>query len=142
MPTVGFARVLAGAKSFKDQGIPNLSDTYRGQILIGQSEVRAAIIKDIPLREVANEVLAATLASAISLPVPPPFIALASPSDLVTKHASKLGASSVLFASADVNSPSISQIIVAQSAQAQNGRYASGGKIADRLRLVGRILRI
>jgi hypothetical protein len=116
---VEFARVLAGARSFKDQGIANLSDTYRGQILIGTSEVRTAIIKDIPVREVANEVLAATLAIAISLPVPPPFIALASPSDLNAKHASKLGASSLLFASADVNSPSVAQIVVAQSAQAQ-----------------------
>jgi hypothetical protein len=119
VPTVGFARLLAGAKTFKDQGIANLSDTYRGQILVGPNDVRTAIIKDIPLREVANEVLAATLAIAISLPVPPPFIALASPADLVTKHASKLGTSSILFASADVRSPSISQIIVAQSSQAQ-----------------------
>jgi hypothetical protein len=119
VPTVGFARILAGAKPFKDQGIANLSDTYRGQILVGPNDVRTAIIKDIPVREVANEVLTATLASAISLPVPPPFIALASPADLVTKHASKLGTSSILFASADVRSPSISQIIVAQSAQAQ-----------------------
>jgi HipA-like protein len=119
VPAVGFARVLAGAKSFKDQGIANLSDTYRGQILIGKSEVRAAIIKDIPLREVANEVLAATLAIAISLPVPPPFIALASPSDLATKYASKLGASSLLFASADVNSPSVAQLVLPQSGQVQ-----------------------
>jgi hypothetical protein len=71
--TVGLARVLAGARSFKDQGIANLSDTYRGQILIGQSEVRQAIIKDIPVREIANEVLTAALALAISLPVPLPF---------------------------------------------------------------------
>jgi hypothetical protein len=110
---------LAGAKSFKDHGIANLSDTYRGQILIGESEVRTAIIKDIPVREVANEVLAATLAIAMSLPVPPPFLALASPSDLPTKHASKLGVSSLLFASADANSPSVAQIVVAQSPQAQ-----------------------
>ena len=119
MPTVQLARVLAGAKSFKDQGIANVNDTYRGQILIGQNDVRTAIIKDIPIREVANEVLAATLGLAISLPVPPPFIALASPSDLTTKHASKLGGSSILFASADVNSPSVAQIVVAQAVPAQ-----------------------
>ncbi|WP_166304366.1 HipA family kinase [Bradyrhizobium sp. 2S1] len=112
MPTVGFARLLAGARSFKDQGIANVSDTYRGQILVGQGDVRTAIIKDIPIREVANEVLAATLAIAISLPVPPPFLALASTSDLATKHASKLGGSSLLFASADVNTPSIAQIVL------------------------------
>ncbi|ODM70508.1 HipA family kinase [Bradyrhizobium elkanii] len=112
MSTVGFARVLAGATSFKDQGIANLSDTYRGQILLANGEVRTAIIKDIPIREVANEVLAATLALALSLPVPPPFLALASPSHLATKHASKLGGSSLLFASADVNTPSVAQIVL------------------------------
>jgi hypothetical protein len=119
VPAVGLARVLAGAKSFKDQGITNVSDTYRGQILIGKNDVRSAIIKDIPIREVANEVLAAALGIAISLPVPPPFIALASPTELLTKHASKLGGSSILFASADVDSPSVSQIIVAQNGPAQ-----------------------
>lgn len=113
MATVGFARVLAGARSFKDQGIANLSDTYRGQILIGHSDVRQAIIKDIPIRELANEVLAAALALAISLPVPPPFLALASPSHLPTKHASMLGGSALVFASADMNSPSIAQIVIA-----------------------------
>ncbi|UPJ48503.1 hypothetical protein IVB30_36535 [Bradyrhizobium sp. 200] len=119
MSTVGFARVLAGARHFKDQGITNLSDTYRGQILVAQGEVRAAIIKDIPIREVANEVLAAALALALSLPVPPPFLALASPSDLPAKHASKLGGSFLLFASADVNSPSVAQIVVGRSGAAQ-----------------------
>jgi hypothetical protein len=119
VPTVELAKVLAGAKSFKDQGIANVSDTYRGQILVGKNDVRAAIIKDISIREVANEVLAATLGLAISLPVPPPFIALASPNDLPTRHASKLGGSSILFASADVNSPSVAQIVVAQAGPAQ-----------------------
>jgi hypothetical protein len=117
--TVQFARVLAGARSFKDKGIANLSDTYRGQIFIGNNEVRTAIIKDIPVREVANEVLAATLAIAISLPVPPPFIALASSSVLTTRYASKLGTSSLLFACADVSSPSVAQIVVAESEQTQ-----------------------
>lgn len=112
MTTIGFARVLAGARSFKDQGIANLSDTYRGQILIGPSEVRAAIIKDVPIREVANEVLSAALALALSLPVPPAFLAIASPSDLPTKHASKLGGSSLMFASADVTAPSVAQIML------------------------------
>jgi len=119
VPTVELARVLAGARSFKDQGIANLSDTYRGQILIGQNDVRPAIIKDIPIREVANEVLSAALGLAMALPVPPPFIALASTSDLTTKYASKIGGSSILFASADVNSPSVAQVVVAQAGSGQ-----------------------
>ena len=111
--------MLAGAKSFKDQGIANLSDTYRGQILVEGGDVRAAIIKDIPVREVANEVLAATLAIAISLPVPPPFLALASPTDFSAKHAPKLGGSSLLFASADVQSPSVAHILFSRTGTAQ-----------------------
>lgn len=118
MSTVGFARVLVGAKSFKDQGIANLSDTYRGQILVGANDVRTAIIKDIPVREVANEVLAATLAIALALPVPPPFLAIASPADIPARHAPKIGDSSLLFASADVQSPSIAFIVRAQQAAA------------------------
>jgi hypothetical protein len=118
METVKFARVLAGAKSFKDLGIPNLGDTYRGQVLLSDGQLQAAIIKDIPLRELANEVFAATLCAALSLPAPSAFIALASPNDLNVRHAPRLGGSPVLFASADVGSPSIAQIVVSQPAPA------------------------
>jgi hypothetical protein len=97
--------VLVGAKSFKDRGIANLSDTYRGQILLASGEVKTAIIKDIPIRELANEVMTAALAHAISLPVPPAFIALAEPANLSTRFASKIGTSSLVFASADVGCP-------------------------------------
>jgi len=45
----------------KDLGIPNVGETYRGQILICTSDVRPAIIKDIPSQELANEVLATAL---------------------------------------------------------------------------------
>jgi hypothetical protein len=118
LPAVEIARVLAGAKSFKDQGIANVSDTYRGQILIGASDVRPAIIKDIPVRELANEVLAATLGVALSLPVPPPFLAIADPSDLPTKYAPMLGKSALLFASADLKSPSVAQLVINQTSAA------------------------
>lgn len=119
MPVVEVARVLAGARSFKDQGIANLSDTYRGQILIGSGDIRPAIIKDIPVRELANELLAATLGIALSLPVPRPFLAIADPGDFPTKHASKLGNSALLFASADMKSPSVAQLVINQNGAAQ-----------------------
>lgn len=136
MATIGFARVLAGARSFKDQGIANLSDTYRGQIFVGEGSVRAAIIKDIPIREVANEVLAATLGIALSLPVPPPFLALASPADLSTRHASKIGGSSLLFASADVQSPSVAYLVLAQKGVVQ---AAAMGLVASAMKDCGKL---
>jgi hypothetical protein len=109
---VELATVLAGARSFKDLGIPNVSDTYRGQILIGGGEVRTAIIKDIPVRELANEVVTAALGAALSLPVPKAYIALAEPAILATNHAPRLGSASLLFASTDVFTPSVAQIVV------------------------------
>lgn len=114
-PTVQLARILTGAKSFKDRGIANLSDTYRGQILLKNGDVKTAIIKDIPVRELANEVMTAALAAAVSLPVPPAYIALVEPAILRTRFAPKLGTSALVFASADVNSPSVAQLLLGQS---------------------------
>lgn len=111
-PAVGRAKVLAGAQTFKDQGIANLSDTYRGQIYLANGEVKPAIIKDIPLRELANEVMAAALAKVLSIPVPPAFLALASPAVIAARHAPKVDNDFLLFASADVSSPSVAQLIV------------------------------
>lgn len=111
-PSVGRAKVLAGAETFKDQGIANLSDTYRGQIFLESGEIKPAIIKDIPLRELANEVMAAALARVLALPVPPAFLALASPSVIAAKHAPRVGNDFLLFASADVSSPSVAQLVV------------------------------
>jgi hypothetical protein len=132
-PAVQLATVLAGAKSFKDIGIPNLGDTYRGQILISPNEVRTAIIKDIPLRELANEVVTAALGSALLLPVPQAYIALAAPGDLATSKAPKLGTSSLLFASTDVSSPSVAQIVVGLDP------YAALRRVADTLLKSGRL---
>lgn len=108
----GLATVLAGLTSFKDLGIPNIGDTYRGQILLASKEVRSAIIKDIPQRELANEILIAALASALSLPVPDSFLAIAAPEVLKSSKAPKLGTSSLLFASTDVSYPSVAQLVL------------------------------
>ncbi|MEY9884975.1 HipA family kinase [Bradyrhizobium sp. USDA 329] len=108
--SIGKGRLLLGATAFKDAGIPNLGDTYRAQILTANG-VRAAIVKDIPLRELANEIMAATLASALGLPTPPAFIVAATESVLVTRYAPKVDKVSFLFGSADLSSPSVAQII-------------------------------
>jgi hypothetical protein len=87
---IGRGRLLLGATTFKDAGIANLSDTYRGQILT-EKGVRSAIVKDIPIRELANELMAAVLATELGLHVPPAFIVAAAETVLVTKYAPKVG---------------------------------------------------
>jgi len=108
--SIGKGRLLLGATAFKDAGIANLSDTYRGQILT-KDGVRHAIIKDIPVRELANELMAYVLAAELGLAVPPAFLVAAAEDVLVTKHAPKLDKVSLLFGSADLSSPSVAQIV-------------------------------
>jgi hypothetical protein len=110
LATIGKGRLLLGATAFKDAGIANLSDTYRGQILT-ENGVRSAIVKDIPARELANELMAAVLATELGLPIPPAFLVAAAENVLVTKHSPKIDNVSLLFGSADLSSPSVAQII-------------------------------
>jgi len=110
VPTIGTARLLIGAVTFKDAGIANLGDTYRAQILTKEG-VRNAIVKDIPMRELAYELMAAALAFELSLPVPPAYLVAADKSVLATKHAPKDGDESFLFGSVDLKSPSVAQIV-------------------------------
>jgi hypothetical protein len=131
--SVLLATVLAGARKFKDLGIPNLGETYRGQILLASNEVRTAIIKDIPLRELANEVATAALGAALSLPLPQAFIALATPDVLPTTRAPKLGTSSLLFASTDAGARSVAQIVIGPQ------RHAALKLVAEALLKSGRL---
>ena len=109
---VGRARVLAGLVSFKDTGIPNLSNTYKGRVLLEDGTVQHAIVKDLPIRELANEVLAAALGIELGLPIPRAYLASAATGVLATSAAPKQAdGSSVVFASLDAQSPSISQIV-------------------------------
>lgn len=109
-PTIGKARLLRGAVPFKDAGIPNLGDTYRAQIAT-DSGVKHAIVKDVPQRELANEMMAAALAVELDLPVPAAFIVVAESDVLATRFAPKAGNVSYLFGSADLKSPSVAQIV-------------------------------
>jgi len=121
---INLARVLAGATPFKDLGIPNVGETYRGQILVGTSEVRPAIIKDIPSRELANELLATALGTALALPVPRAYLAIAPQAALPAKHAPKLSGLSLVFATADVASPSVASVVRTASDQSAAIRAA------------------
>jgi hypothetical protein len=131
---IGRGRLLLGATAFKDAGIANLSDTYRAQILT-ENGVRSAIVKDIPVRELANELMAAVLATELGLAVPPAFIVVASEKVLVTKHAPKIDKTSILFGSADLSSPSVAQIVNTKAGLDQ----AALQRIVDALAKSGRL---
>lgn len=109
--SVGRARLLAGATRFKLSTLPNVSDTYRGQILTSEG-VRPAIIKDLPVRELANEVFAAALGSFLSLPIPPAYLTLATKDVFTANHAPDMDGAALLFASTDVATPPVAQYVV------------------------------
>jgi hypothetical protein len=116
---VGLARVMAGARSFKDSGISNVNDTYRGQILTERGELKTAILKDLFPGELANEVLAAGLAGILGLPVPSAFIAITAPNSACASRSRLPDGTGLMFASADVGSPSVAQLIVAPTTPEQ-----------------------
>ena len=110
--SVELATVIGTPTAFKDGGIANLSDTYRGQILLQSGATRSAFLKDIPQRELANEVMAAALAFELGLAVPDGYIAAVTGGTSTTKNAPRTPEGiPLLFASADVAVPSIAQVV-------------------------------
>ena len=113
LPTEGlepirFARALADAQPFKDG---NISDTYRGQILIDSGEtVLPAILKDLPLRELANELLGAVVVRELGLPAPVSYLAIAPPEAFAaTKAPVSPEGDRLVFASSEQPTPSLKQ---------------------------------
>ena len=80
--------------------------------MLNDGDIRPAIIKDIPVRELANEVFAAGLGYALGLQIPQAFIAATSASELNTKHAPQVGDIALTFASLDVSTPSTGHYVV------------------------------
>jgi hypothetical protein len=110
-PAIGLATVLKGAVAFK---VGNVSDTYVGPILLSNGQIQQAIIKDLPTRELANELMAATLSSAVGLPIPSPYIVAAASADLAASKGPALeDGRQLLFATVDAQTPSLRQILLA-----------------------------
>ena len=65
--SVEFATVLPGAAPFNEG---NVSETYRGQVLRSDLTIANVIIKDLPPKEMANELISFVLARQLSLPIP------------------------------------------------------------------------
>jgi hypothetical protein len=120
LPIVNLAQILGGATPFK---AGNINDTYRGVIWTGTAE-RTAIIKDLEPRELANEVLCAALGIRLGLPVPPPFLALATPERLAAAKGPEVAGGRLLFASADVSQPPVAMLLQPNAAPAVLARLA------------------
>lgn len=114
---VDFAQVMAGASSFKDAGIANVTDTYQGQILVRGGELKTAILKDLPPKELANEVLAASLGLILGLPVPPAFIGVTQPGNPCATRSIMKDGRALMFASVNVGTPSVASVVKRPSDQ-------------------------
>lgn len=112
---VQLGSVQAGATPFN---VDNVSATYRGRVDLTDGPV-FAIIKDLPPRELANELLAATLAYAAGLPIPMPILAVAEPDTGIgagCRLPDQKGG--LVFASADIGGASVRQIYLADRTSA------------------------
>ena len=114
--------MLAGARPFKEG---NVNDTYRGQVLTEDQSTRAAIIKDLDQRQLANEIMGAALAKAAGLPVPQAYLAMAVPNALTATKGPQLeNGSRLVFASADAHTPPVAQLYLGAAPDAVKGRLA------------------
>lgn len=103
MPAIPLATALPGAIAFKDND--NVNQTYKGEILTPDGTAHA-IIKDIPLIELANELLAALLGQKLGLPVPQCYLTLVPTDVMQTEYAPKMqDGNSLAFSSKDVLIP-------------------------------------
>ncbi|MBL8591873.1 MAG: hypothetical protein JNK01_04260, partial [Devosia sp.] len=108
---VGRATVLGRPTPFKDIGIPNVNDTYKGQVLTTDGKTAQAIIKDLPLRELANEVMAAALGAALKLDIPAACIGYVTDEELVATKSPRVPGGALVFVSLDVSTPSFAHVV-------------------------------
>lgn len=105
MAEINFATVLLGATGFTEG---NVNETYRGQVLLHGGEIRQAIIKDLDLIQLCNELLAFCLAHRLGLPIPDSFLGLVRPDILSVSKAPALPDDSrLVFVSTDVKVPNV-----------------------------------
>lgn len=110
MFTVELATVQPGAQPFR---AGNVNDTFKGLVRVGSS-LRGAIIKDLDSRQLANELVVATLAKDYGLPVPDCYLAVVPKGVLsVSKGPTISSGEHLTFASADMQTPNLAQRISA-----------------------------
>jgi HipA-like protein len=105
MSEIQLATVLLGATVFKEN---NVNDTFRGQVFTTDGRTRQAIIKDLGLVELCNELVAHCLARKVDLPIPDCYLGLVRPGILDVKKApTTTDASRLVFVSVDVKVPNV-----------------------------------
>lgn len=104
---VELATVQPGAKKFNVQ---NINDTWLGVLYLNNGSYTHAILKDVHPKEMANELLGASLAKALGLPVPRFFLAVAPSDVLPATKGPAIGDRRILFASERMGAPPLKQL--------------------------------
>lgn len=111
-PFIQLATALAGLVSWNAN--QNVTATYRGQLLraspdeAGETVVNA-IVKDLPTKELANEIVVAAMAHHLGLPVPQPFIVEVRDEVLTLRNGPQIDGGRLAFGSQDVKAPAVMQ---------------------------------
>ena len=116
---VQLATVLRGVQP-SAQGEKGINDSFRGQLMLGDGTIRAAIIKDLDPKQLANELMVAALAHAAGLPIPGAHLAMVLPGAMTAnKGPTLLDGVRLVFGSADAQTPPVAQLYQGQDAAAQ-----------------------
>lgn len=107
---IRFARILEGYKVFKDPAEENNNSTFRGQIETTENEIRNVIIKALPSKELANEIVANIIGLTAKLDVPEFYLAESSPNHHEFSNAAVFDGQYLLFCSCDVAAPSVATL--------------------------------
>jgi HipA-like kinase len=99
---VTFARLRPGAKLLTDR--KGVNDTYFGTIYCDDYEGQA-YVKDLPIVQLANELVAAVVGIASGLPIPRPFLVLVETGQLPSTHGPLLADETARLAFASQSSP-------------------------------------
>ena len=114
---VQLATVLRGVQPLAEKGF---NDSFRGQLMLGDGTIRAAIIKDLDPKQLANELMVAALAHAAGLPIPGAHLAMALPGAMTAnKGPTLLDGVRLVFGSADAQTPPVAQLYKGKDATVQ-----------------------
>tara|TARA_R110001583_G_scaffold194956_1_gene367910 strand:+ start:70205 stop:71002 length:798 start_codon:yes stop_codon:yes gene_type:complete len=118
MSEIQFATVLEGAQPFSEN---NVNSTFRGSVLTSGGDTKLAIIKDLNLVQLCNELIASCLAVEFGLPVPQAMLGMVEPGVLDVHLAPQLpNKARLVFVSLDVKVPNLSYKITSSSAEVQS----------------------
>ena len=114
---VRLATVLRGAQPLAEKGV---NDSFRGQLMLEDGAIKAAIIKDLDPKQLANELMAAALADAAGMPIPGAHLAKV-PQGVMTanKGPTLSDGSRLAFGSVDARTPPVAQLYQGQNASVQ-----------------------